>query len=67
MKTFKMVLLMCVALFVLWAAVGCVLGAPASCSEARPRPKRAAAHAPDARLAQPALPGLRFITVAPVY
>lgn len=66
MKTFKMVVLMCVALFVLWAAFGCVLGAPARCSEARPQAKRAA-RAHDARLAQPALPGLRFITVAPVY
>lgn len=67
MKAVKMVLLMCVALFVLWAALGCVLGAPARCSEARPRAKRVNTRGGDARLARPALPGLRFITVAPVY
>ncbi|HEX5707593.1 MAG TPA: hypothetical protein VFX96_09875 [Pyrinomonadaceae bacterium] len=67
MKTVKLVVMMCVALFVLWAAFGFVLGAQARCSETRPRAKRANDRAVDARLAQPALPGLRFVTVAPVY
>jgi hypothetical protein len=66
MKAFKMVILMCVALFVLCAAFGCVLGTPARCSEARPQTKRSARGA-DAPLARPSLPGLRYVTVAPLY
>ena len=66
MKTFKWVLLMCVALFALWAAVGCALSQPARCSAVRPQ-RRSSADGGEARLAQPALPGLRFITAAPVY
>lgn len=66
MKTFKWVLLMCVALFVLWAAVGCALSQPARCSAVRPERVRRA-DVVESRLAQPALPGLRFMTVAPVY
>ena len=36
MKAVKLVLFMCVVLFVLWAALGCVLVAPACSPPSRP-------------------------------